>query len=161
MIDYNRSPDPPEGAKAVNVICRMVDGLGFRYYWATEGLEEKVKDYRPYETAWSIYETTEHIWALMNWVHLSIQGREAERPADLLSFRQSTLELIAELRKRFGDMREEELTSIRIKDMPFWYLINGPLADALTHVGQINLLRRMAGSPAPKANVFRGTPPGE
>ena len=34
-------------------------------------------------------------------------------------------------------------------------LFQGPIADALTHVGQINMLRRMAGSPVRGENYFR------
>ena len=34
-------------------------------------------------------------------------------------------------------------------------LFQGPIADALTHVGQITLLRRMAGSPVRGENYFK------
>ena len=33
-------------------------------------------------------------------------------------------------------------------------LVQGPLADALTHVGQLAMLRRMAGAPLPRENYF-------
>jgi len=34
-------------------------------------------------------------------------------------------------------------------------LFQGPAADALTHVGQIDMLRRLAGSPMQGENYFR------
>ena len=34
-------------------------------------------------------------------------------------------------------------------------MIQGPLADALTHVGQLALLRRVAGDPIPAENFFK------
>ena len=34
-------------------------------------------------------------------------------------------------------------------------LAQGPLADALTHVGQITLLRRLAGAPVRGENYFK------
>lgn len=34
-------------------------------------------------------------------------------------------------------------------------LLQGPVADALTHFGQIAILRRMAGSPVRPENYFR------
>ncbi|MFC5472288.1 hypothetical protein ACFPPD_26745 [Cohnella suwonensis] len=34
-------------------------------------------------------------------------------------------------------------------------LLQGPLADAMTHVGQLAMLRRMAGDAIPKENFFR------
>jgi hypothetical protein len=48
---------------------------------------------------------------------------------------------------------------VTIDGRPFWHVINGPIADALTHVGQVNSFRRLAGNPTPKANVFLGLPP--
>ncbi len=33
-------------------------------------------------------------------------------------------------------------------------LVHGPLADALTHVGQLAMMRRMAGAPLPGENYF-------
>jgi hypothetical protein len=36
----------------------------------------------------------------------------------------------------------------------FERLLQGPLADAMTHVGQIAYLRRLAGSPLPPENFF-------
>ena len=42
-------------------------------------------------------------------------------------------------------------------EFPFWNNINGPIADALWHAGQIVMLRRMSGNPInPKVNVFLG-----
>ena len=52
------------------------------------------------------------------------------------------------------------ITGTRSKEpQPFWSIINGPLADGLTHVGQVASWRRMAGNPVPVADVFRGLPP--
>ena len=34
-------------------------------------------------------------------------------------------------------------------------LFQGPIADALTHVGQLTLMRRLAGSPVRGENYFR------
>jgi len=33
-------------------------------------------------------------------------------------------------------------------------LLQGPLADAMTHAGQLTMLRRLAGSPVPPENFF-------
>jgi hypothetical protein len=63
------------------------------------------------------------------------------------------------LREYYNTLKDEELSRVTIDGNPFWYIINGPLADALTHIGQINSFRRIAGNPAPKARVFFGVPP--
>ena len=39
-LPYYEIPDYPETYTAGSVAARMLDGLGFRYYWATEGLNE-------------------------------------------------------------------------------------------------------------------------
>mgnify|MGYP001157097463 CR=1 FL=1 len=42
-------------------------------------------------------------------------------------------------------------------NFPLWNLINGPIADALYHTGQIVSFRRTSGNPIPKGvNVFLG-----
>jgi len=51
-------------------------------------------------------------------------------------------ELLAALHADFGDAS----LPARITDDQF---LHGPLADAMTHVGQLGLLRRLAGSPVP------------
>ena len=40
---------------------------------------------------------------------------------------------------------------------PVWNLINGPIADAIYHTGQVVSFRRTSGNPIPKGvNVFLG-----
>jgi hypothetical protein len=68
--------------------------------------------------------------------------------------------MLYRLREHFSGLDEQALAAITIQDHPFWHLLNGPLADALTHVGQINVFRRLAGNPTPKAGLFMGQPPG-
>mgnify|MGYP006092578213 FL=1 len=58
-------------------------------------------------------------------------------------------------------MSDEDLNNLEeetFRKLPFWYWINGPLSDALTHVGQINSWRIIAGNPQLKGvNLFIGT----
>jgi hypothetical protein len=84
---------------------------------------------------------------------------EFKRENEPLLIRKDILEMIYVLRESLISLTDEELSRVTIDGNPFWYIINGPLADALTHVGQINSFRRMAGNPAPKARVFLGAPP--
>ena len=44
-----------------------------------------------------------------------------------------------------------------INEFPLWHLINGPIADAMWHVGQVVSFRRSSGNPLnEKVNVFSG-----
>ena len=157
-LPYYHLPDPPDTVSGASVLARVVDGLGFRFHWATEGLREDDYTFRPDDQCMSIREQTEHIWGLVNWIILSITGDRKNRPDTIDLFRKSVLEMIVELRKVLLSMTEEELKNARIHNHSFWHLINGPAADALTHVGQINMTRRLAGNPTPDVNVFTGNP---
>lgn len=43
------------------------------------------------------------------------------------------------------------------REYPFWNLINGPIADALWHVGQVVTFRRSSGNPLPSGvSVLQG-----
>lgn len=50
---------------------------------------------------------------------------------------------------------DDRLASDKPLGCPVEKLFQGPIADALTHVGQLALLRRMAGAPVKGENYFR------
>ena len=156
---YYSIPAAPDEITAVNIICRMVAGIGFRFYWATEGLTEEVYAFRPSEDARSIAETVEHIWDLLHWTYGAIDSVGKAKPNGAQELQKGVLELIAIVEDTFAKMDNKQLTAIRILEQHFWPIINGPLSDVLTHIGQISTLRRIAGSPVPDSNPFEGTPP--
>ena len=63
-LPYEEIPSYPLNYTEGTVISRMIDGLGYRYYWATKNLKAKDLDFRPDTQARSIYETMEHIYVL-------------------------------------------------------------------------------------------------
>ena len=72
---------------------------------------------------------------------------------------EEVLQTLLRMRRRLLETSDEGLGAATIGDRPFWHVVNGPLSDALTHVGQLNMLRRQAGNPPVRANVFLGLPP--
>jgi hypothetical protein len=142
-----------------SVMARLLDGLGFRFYWATEGLTDLEYAFSPGQGCQSIGQLVGHIWGLTNWVYLAVFGEGEHRPEGASSQRAHALEMLYELRERLASMDDTALEAITIDGRPFWHMINGPLADALTHVGQINAFRRLAGNPTPRAGLFTGEPP--
>ena len=157
--NYDRIDEYPERVNAVGVVLRLLDGLGFRFYWATYGLDGDDYGFTPVEGGNSIGWMVSHIWALMNWIYLNITGEHANRPSTNKDQRDNVLDLIRMIRKDIASRSDEQLTEIRIEGLPFWHMINGPISDALSHVGQINMARRLMGKPTPLANVFRCEPP--
>lgn len=57
----------------------------------------------------------------------------------------------AEVERFFALLRElaERLQDVALSDVDAERLLQGPLSDAITHVGELALLRRLSGSPLP------------
>ncbi|WP_421894197.1 hypothetical protein [Marinoscillum sp.] len=166
---YANIPDYPAEFTAETVAARMVDGLGFRYYWATDGLRAEDLSFRPNEEARSTRETLEHIFGL-TLILVNSTRMIAHSPEDVttLSFeelRTRTLENIAEASQNLKGEKAnlEDFPAIFQRGeeqtiFPFWNQINGPIADALWHVGQVVSFRRTSGNPLnPNVRVFTGT----
>ena len=51
----------PESYSEAEMVGRMIDGLGFRYYWATEGLTDKDLNFRLPNDSRSSIETVVHL----------------------------------------------------------------------------------------------------
>lgn len=152
---YESVNDYPGKITATSMIVRMLDGLGYRFRYATEVLTPGDYQFSPGQGCKTIGEIIEHIWGLVNWVFQSISPGNDTRPTDIESQRIHILELITKIRIHFESIDDSDLEHIKIRELPFWHIINGPLSDALTHTGQINTFRRLAGNPPVKSDVFR------
>ena len=63
-LPYSEIPEYPDTYTAETVAARMIDGLGFRYYWATEGLTENDLVFKPNKEARTTAETLDHLYSL-------------------------------------------------------------------------------------------------
>ena len=63
-LPFFEIPEAPKEISSSSVTARLIQGVGFRYFWATENLTEKDLQYRPSIDAQSSYETLEHIYSL-------------------------------------------------------------------------------------------------
>lgn len=161
--------DPPAEVRGATAIARMVDGLGFRYRWSLEGVDERFLDYRPVAEAMNVRELLLHIHFLATHIHACFVDQEEIKceASSLYGIKHETRAILHKVRETLVRMSDEELAVKRVirkaghAEFPFWFFINGPLADALTHVGQISSWRRMAGYMPVKADVFNGKPPVE
>ena len=166
-MPYHILPEAPSAITPGAILARLVDGIGFRYHWATDGLDDADLAYKPASDCRSLGELLEHILRLLGWVAGAagaIGKSDGPKPATVNDLRSATLHVARALRERFIQMTDQELQACTIRlsngdGFPFWNFLNGPLADSLTHVGQVLSWRRMLGKPTPKANVFRGLPP--
>jgi len=174
-IPYQQIPEAPESYDSGNVIGRMIDGLGFRYYWATEGLTNTDINYKPSAEARTLMETLDHVYGLSTTIVNTARKKANVRPAEwpemgLAEKRSQTLRNFEQASELFKNAQTSDLENYQVifqrgdnrSEFPFWNLINGPIADAIWHTGQVVLMRRASGNPMnPKVNVFMGKGPND
>ena len=166
-LPYKEIPSYPTNYTQGTVISRMIDGLGYRYYWATENLRAFDLDFKPDTLARSTFETMEHIYGL-SFMILNASKNQVNHRRDPVQMNAKDLRLatLYNLKSASAAMAlVENLEELNIffegstgrKALPFWYVLNGPLADAIYHTGQMVSFRRTSGNPMnPKVNVFMG-----
>lgn len=149
-----------KGADAKDLLIHMIDGLGFRFYWATEGLRPEDYDYKNSEDSRTCGETIEHIRDLSIMILAACNGIN-KNGLELVSSginpendKNDILKLLYEAREYLY------LNTVDVKDIqivlsrpdgesifPVWNLIHGPISDAIWHTGQIATFRRASGNP--------------
>mgnify|MGYP001027056818 FL=1 len=169
-LPFKSIPDGGTNYSSANLLVRMIEGAGYRYYWATEGLTADDLAYQPSESGQSVRETLEHIYGLSDIVRntsmdtVSIRP-PANTPADWPTLRMQTLRYLEDATKQLKNKSPEELAALEIvferggkqSTFPLWNMINGPISDIIYHTGQIVSFRRTNGNPLPKGvNVFTG-----
>jgi len=169
-LPFHQIPDFPEEYNSCTVVARMIDGLGYRYYWATEGLRAEDLEYRPTPESRSVNETLNHLYGLSEVIMNGAKNEANIRPLPELDFsfeekRKRTLHFLKEASDIMRKMDPAEIEKLMVSfkrgenqsDFPFWHQLNGPLADALWHTGQVVAFRRASGNPLPLGvNVFMG-----
>jgi len=91
-----------------------------------------------------------HISDLLDWALSLAKGKQEFHDSDPLPWDQEVERFFAALRAFDIYLASDDPLGISAEK-----LFQGPIADALTHVGQIAMLRRMAGSPVKGENYFR------
>lgn len=167
-LPYYEIPDYPETYTAGAVAARMIDGLGFRFYWATEGLRKEDLAYKPGNDTRTSQQTIEHIYGMSIIILNSTKGLSTEgQPASLPfeAMREQTLLNLQAASNTLRTLSDADLNNIKMvfkrgdktTEFPFWNEINGPIADCLWHVGQVVSFRRASGNPfTDKVSVLTG-----
>jgi hypothetical protein len=90
-----------------------------------------------------------HMGDLFDWALSSVQGKERWHPSTPLTW-------AAEKDRFFATLRafDDYLASSEPVHAQAGPLFQGPIADALAHVGQLAMLRRLAGSPTCGENFY-------
>ena len=90
-----------------------------------------------------------HMTGLMGYARTMLHGGTFEPPW-IPSFPEEVARFHSLLQQLLNDFANPDLTA-RITDEQF---LQGPLADAMTHAGQLAMLRRLAGAPVPSEDFI-------
>ena len=91
-----------------------------------------------------------HICDLLDWGYNLATGKDAGQNTKPQPWDEQVARFFSELEKF-----DSYLASDHPLSAPVERLFQGPIADALTHVGQIAMLRRMAGAPVRGENYYK------
>jgi len=122
--------------------------LAYRGGKAIRDVPASFADFRAAESTRTPLQILSHIGDLLDWACVLARGEKTWNVATPQSWDN-------EVRRFFDGLRrlDEQLASQPLQ-CKAEKLFQGPIADALTHVGQINLLRRIAGSAVKGENYF-------
>ena len=131
------------------LLQHFLAALAYRTQKALREAPDSFADFRPAPTARTPFELVWHMTGVIGYARTFLHGGEFEPPR-LASFADEIArfhETLAALSRDFGDAA----LRARITDDQF---LQGPLSDAMTHAGQLAMLRRLHGSPVPSENFI-------
>lgn len=132
------------------MLRHTVATLAYRGAKAVRGSSESFATFKASETARTPAQILAHIGDLFDWALSIARGNETWNNSEPLAWSDEIKRFHSTLEK-FDDYlaSDEELHASCER------LFQGPVADALTHVGQLTILRRVAGEPIKGENYSR------
>ena len=127
----------------------MVATVAYRGSLAITDAPEDFATFRAHETTRTAGEILAHIGDLLEGSHYLLKGEMIYLTSDPLPWKEEVTRFFSAVRKL-----DEYLASEEPLACPVEKLVQGPVGDALTHVGQIVMMRRMAGSPIRPGQYF-------
>jgi hypothetical protein len=141
----NTSIDPKR-----ELLRHTVATLAYRGGKTLRDAPEEFATFRPGNTTRTPGQILAHVGDLLDWGLSLAEGQQKWQTSTPLPWEQEVARFFAAL-KRFDDYLASEAALARTCEKIF----QGPIADALTHVGQLALLRRLAGAPMRGENYHK------
>ncbi len=132
------------------LLRHTVATLAYRGGKALRGAPEGFAAFRAFEGTRTPGQILAHLGDLFDWALSIARGEQAWKDSPPLPWEEGTARFFEAL-GRFDAFLASEAPLAR----PAEKLFQGPVADALAHVGQIAMLRRIAGSPVKGENYFK------
>lgn len=131
------------------LLQHFLGALAYRTQKALRDAPASFAEFRIAPTARTPFELVWHMTGVVGYARTFLHGGDFEPPrlpsfADEVARFHTTLDALS---RDFGD----DALQARITDEQF---LQGPLSDAMTHAGQLAMLRRLHGSPVPPENFI-------
>jgi hypothetical protein len=139
------SPDP-----TIQLLRHTVATLAYRGGKAVRGAPESFQRFQAAPGTRTPGQILAHIGDLLDWAVALADGKHVWHDSKPLPWEKEV-----ERFHRALDAFDSRLATGKSLGFSAEKLFQGPIADALTHVGQIAMLRRMAGAPIRGENYFR------
>lgn len=135
---------------ARSLLRHTVATLAYRGGKAIRGAPETFSAFSPGPGSRTPGQILAHVGDVLTWALGLARGEHVWHDSPPLPWDQ-------EIARFFGCLRalDDQLASGAPLGSPAERLFQGPVADALTHVGQIGMLRRLAGAPVRGENYFK------
>jgi hypothetical protein len=138
-------PDDQRG-----LLRHAIATLAYRGAKALRGAPESFGAFRVGDATRTPVQILAHIGDLLDWALSLAQGRAAWRDSAPQPWDQEVARFFAALRRLDACLASADRLGESERK-----LFQGPIADALTHVGQIAMLRRLAGAPVRGENYLK------
>lgn len=123
--------------------------LAYRGGKVVRGAPPTFADFRVADKTRTPLQIVAHIGDLLDWACTLARGEKTWKESPPQSWEQEVDRFFAGLHRLDGILASEPPLAC-----PAERLFQGPIADALTHVGQLAMLRRLAGSPVKGENYY-------
>lgn len=141
--DYAATGRSPSGDEASRALLRhTLATLAYRAAKCLRDVPAGFGDFRLGDTSRTPVQIVAHMGDLFEWALWMAKGQNVWRPATPLPWDQEAQRFFSTLQQL-----DAYLASNALREYPAERLFQAPIADALTHVGQLAMLRRMAGDP--------------
>jgi hypothetical protein len=131
------------------LLQHFLAAIAYRTQKALRGAPDDFADFTPGNKVRTPHELVWHMTGLIGYARTMFHGGEF-RPRRLDAFESEVLRFHATLEELANDFADDSLNA-QISDDQF---LQGPLADAMTHAGQLAMLRRLHGAPVPSENFI-------
>ncbi len=141
---------PLESGSDLALLRHTLATLAYRAAKTVRGAPPEFADFRASATSRTPVQILAHMGDLFDWALTMADGKAVWNDATPLAWDAEVARFFAAL-ERF----DARLADGRPLANPPSKIFAGPIADALTHTGQINFLRRLAGAPVKGESYFR------